>query len=446
MTHALARPSVANRDLDTALADVEERYVAANPESRSAHQRASESMPGGNTRTILHFDPFPLTIAGGEGAYVVDADGHRYADFLGEYSAALYGHSNPAILQAVRTALDGGIVLGGPNRYETELAELIRARFPSCARVRFCNSGTEANLMALSLACAATGRAKVMVFESAYHGGVLSFSGGGSALNMPFPYVVAEYNDLPATVALIEREAANLAAVIVEPMMGGGGAIAAEPAFLAGLREATERHGVVLIFDEVMTSRLSFGGLQGLHGITPDLTSFGKYVGGGLSFGAFGGREDLMMRLDPRRPGALLHSGTYNNNVLTMAAGVAGLKQLSAEALQQVNDRGQELSRRLAAVAERAGVPIQVSGVGSILCLHPQVAPVRRPRDVTADPRLRKLIHLGLLLRGIYTARRGYLTLSLATGEDELRAFEDAFADFVGEYRGALLAGPGQAG
>ena len=355
MTLAVGR----NITLNDALADAEARYVAANPKSRARHAEAGRSLPGGNTRSVLFYAPFPVTIVRGEGARLFDLDGHAYLDFLGEYTAALYGHSDPVIRAAVEQALKDGIVLGAPNRYEAELAKLMCARFPSLDMVRFCNSGTEANLNALSAARAATGRSHVMVFEGAYHGGMLSFAHGNSPMNIPFPYVFGRYNDLERTLSLIERHAHELAAIVIEPMMGAGGCIAAEPAFLAGLRDAASRYGIVLIFDEVMTSRLAPGGLQAKLGILPDLTTFGKYLGGGMSFGAFGGRAEIMGRFDPSREDALPHSGTYNNNVLTMAAGVAGLSKVftpaAADALSATGERLKVRLNRIGERHERAG-------------------------------------------------------------------------------------------
>ena len=340
--------AVRNMSLEDALQDAEQRYAAANPKSRARHAEAARSLPGGNTRSILFYPPFPVTMTRGEGARLFDLDGHAYVDFLGEYTAGLYGHSDPVIQAAVREALAGGILLGAPNRYEAELARLMCARFPSLDLVRFCNSGTEANLNALMGARALTGRSHIMVFEGAYHGGMLSFGHGVSPANIPFPYVFGRFNDLDRTLALIERHADELAAIIIEPMMGAGGCIAGEPAFLEGLREAASRHGILLIFDEVMTSRLSPGGLQGKLGILPDLTTFGKYLGGGMSFGAFGGRAELMSRFDPARPDAIPHSGTYNNNVLTMAAGVAGLSQVfTPAAADALSASGERLKARL---------------------------------------------------------------------------------------------------
>ena len=228
----------------------------------------------------MYFSPFPLTITRGEGAQLHDLDGHTYADFLGEYTAGIFGHSDARIRAAIVEALDEGLNLGGPNRWEGELGRLMCERFPSLDKVRFCNSGTEANLYAISAARAATGRTHILVFDGAYHGGVLSFV-KPSPINAPFPFVLAQYNDLEGTAALIASHRKELAAVLVEPMIGSGGGISAEPEFLTMLRDETRRHGIILIFDEVMTSRLAPGGLQEKLGILPDMTSFGKYLGGG---------------------------------------------------------------------------------------------------------------------------------------------------------------------
>ena len=413
--------------------DAEARFRAANPKSEAQFEQACRVLPGGNTRIITYYPPFPLTFTRGEGAYLWDLDGHRHTDLVGDQSAALYGHSHPVILDAIRRALDGGITLGGPNTYETELAALICRRFPSIDLVRFCNSGTEANVLALATARAVTRRSKIMAFEGGFHGGVLSFARGGGLINVPFPTVLAPYNDPAAAVALIEREAANLAAVIVEPMMGGGGCIPGDREFLGALREACTRHGVVLVFDEVMTSRLSPGGRQAAIGVTPDLTTLGKYVGGGLSFGAFGGRADIMARFDQRRPDYLHHPGTFNNNVCTMAAGLAGLARVfTAEAAVDLNRRGDALRERLSGLGAERGVPLQAIGVGSLMNLHFHAGPIRSPADTAlGNIELRNLLHLELLGRGFYLARRGFIALSLPLTDRDIDGFVSSLADVL---------------
>ncbi len=437
-----------NSALEERLAAVEAAYVNANPRSRQAHLAATGPMPGGNTRSILHFSPFPLTFAKGEGCRLHDLDGHELTDFLGEYSAGLYGHSEPVIQEAIKRALADGIALGGPNRYEAGLAATICARFPSIEQVRFTNSGTEANLLALAAARLATGRQAVMVMEGGYHGGVLYFGQNKSPLNVPGPWVYGIYNDIEATGALIERHADELAAVIIEPMMGAAGGICAEPAFLAMLRAACDRHGIVLIFDEVMTSRMSQGGLQQRLRIIPDMTTLGKYLGGGLSFGAFGGKPALMERFDPRRPDAVSHAGTFNNNVLSMAAGLAAATEvLTTGRLDELWDRGERLRARLNAIAMAHEAPIQVLGTGSILGFHFKRGPIRRPQDVwpqdalavRTQAELFALLHLTLIEAGCYMARRGYVTLSLPMGDADIARLPAAFEAFL-ERHGSVVA------
>jgi glutamate-1-semialdehyde 2,1-aminomutase len=408
----------------SALEAAEARYVERNPESHRLHEERARVMPGGNTRSVIHVPPFPLTIVRGEGARITDADGHTYVDFLGEYTAGFYGHSHPVILGAIRAALEEGIVLGAPNRYETLLAATICERFPSIELVRFCNSGTEANLLALSLARVVTGRPAVLVFRGGYHGGVFYFVHGGSPLNAPFPFVVAEYNDADGVVRAIAEHAHELAAVMVEPMQGSGGVIPAEPAFLHALRDATREHAVLLVFDEVMTSRLSTGGLQKVLGIDPDLTTLGKYIGGGLAFGAFGGRADLMRRFDPTRPDALPHAGTFNNAVLTMAAGAAGLTQVcTASEIERLNALGDRLRDRLNGFAAERDLEFCATGFGSMVGLHFTRGPIRRSSDSPAAAEQRALMHLDLLERGYSYARRGFVALSAPLAEPDVDGF-----------------------
>jgi glutamate-1-semialdehyde 2,1-aminomutase len=434
----------ANSDLSTALADAEAQYRAAHPRSAERQLEAARHMPGGNTRTVLHFTPFPLTWASGKGNRLRDIDGFEYLNLLGEYSAGLYGHSNPVIQAALKKAIDEGTVLGGPNQYEAQLAAAIRSRFPSIDLIRFTNSGTEANLLALSAVRAQRPqRPMVMVFDHAYHGSVFYFSKHNSGLNIPIPWVIGPYNDREGTRSLLNRHSKDLAAVIVEPMQGGGGCIAGTPEFLGMLRDECTAHGIALIFDEVMTSRLSPGGMQGKLGITPDMTTFGKYLGGGASFGAFGGKRELMERFDPARPDALAHAGTFNNNVLSMAGGLAGLTEVfTPSEVARINALGDQLRMRINQVSTNRSAPLQATGVGSLMNIHFKWGPIRTPDDVhPADHDverrlldLHKLLHLEMIHRGHYMARRGMIALSLPTTEEDTESFVAAITDFLETY------------
>jgi len=434
---------IASIDARAALEEAQEQYASNNPKSSAHYAEACSVLPGGNTRTVLFYPPFPLTMVRGKDSRLWDADGHEYIDFLGEYTAALYGHSNATIRSAIHHALENGIDLGSHNALEAQLAAILCARFPSLDFVRFSNSGTEANLMALSAARAITKRAKLLVFEGAYHGGILSFSNGGSPINAPFEFLVARYNDLDHTISLLERNADDLAAVIVEPMMGAGGCIPAEKPFLQALREATSANGIVLIFDEVMTSRLGPGGLQGIHGIVPDMTTLGKYIGGGLTCGAFGGRAAIMQYFDARQPGSFAHAGTFNNNVLTLSAGIAGMSLYTPDVALQHNVRGDRLRHRLNDIVKRQRIAMQFTGIGSMLNVHMCSGPIHNPADTArANKDLADLFFFELLAKGFWLARRGMIVLSLTNTDADCDQLSAAVESFVDQYRSLLAPEP----
>ncbi|MEU9888885.1 aminotransferase class III-fold pyridoxal phosphate-dependent enzyme [Sphaerisporangium sp. NPDC051011] len=433
-------PTVTNpaTGVQAALSAAEDQYRNANPTSLERHVRAAASMPGGNTRTALHYSPFPLTFSHGDAQHLVDLDGHEYVDFLGEYSAGLYGHSHPAIMAAARAALDAGIAYGGPNRHEAEFAELLCGRFPSVDLVRFVNSGTEANLMAIATARARTGRSHIMVFDGGYHGGVLSYR-GASPVNVPYPVVIGTYNDVEGSLELIDRHRDDLAAVIVEPMLGGAGAIPGTAEFLHALQSGSADAGAVFILDEVMTSRLAPGGLQEVHGLTPDLTTFGKYLGAGFGCGAFGGARSLMAMYDPSRSGGLSHPGTFNNNTLTMAAGAAGLREVwTPEVAYEHNRNGDRLRDRLNALFMKSGVALQATGIGSLIGIHFQRTPISTVADIEPAVAKRALLHLEMIARGYYFARRGYLALSVALEPSDHDGFLAALEDVLSVHREVL--------
>ncbi|MFN9475859.1 aspartate aminotransferase family protein [Acidovorax sp.] len=428
--------------LDQALFQAVENYRTRNPRSAALLAEAEQSLPGGNTRSVLFHGPFPLSMERGEGCHVWDADGHAYIDALGEFTAGLYGHSHPVILAAIQEALAGGINLSSHTAREARLAQEIRRRFPSMELLRFANSGTEANLLALAAAKAHTGRGKVIVFDGAYHGGVLTFAGGGSPMNVPHAFLLARYNDVDSVRALVAEHGPDIAAILVEPVLGAGGCIPGEPDFLRALRTLADECGAMLVFDEVMTSRLSFGGRQALLSLRPDLTTAGKYLGGGMSFGVFGGRRDVMERFDPRRPDALAHAGTFNNNVLSMAAGHAGLCQvLTAEVVQALNARGEQLRARFNAVFAQHGVDMGFTGIGSLMTLHATAGPVRSPADLQGtDGRAKDLLFFGLLEEGVFMARRGLIALSLPVGDAECDTLVAALDAVVARHRAVLPA------
>src|SRR5438067_9329496 len=330
--------------------DPEVVYRETTPRSRALHERAVTVMPGGTTRTTTYFAPYPLYIERGEGCRVWDADGTERIDMLGNYTAMILGHSHPKVVEAIRAQAARGTGFAAANPAEVQLATILCERVPSVDAVRFCNSGTEATMFAMRLARAFVGRPKIARMEGGYHGThdhaeVSTHPELGSAgpPDAPSPQkdsigtpdwaldqvVVLPFNNPDAAEAAIRREGGALAAVILDPIIGAGGVIGATPEFQQRLRDVTRDLGILLIFDEVISLRVAPGGAQQLYGVTPDLTTMGKIIGGGLPVAAFGGRSEVMELLDPRRSPSLAQGGTYNGNPLGMAAGLAAMKELT---------------------------------------------------------------------------------------------------------------------
>ena len=430
-----AAATLSNSDISSSVAEARAAYVVARPRSQALHQQALAVMPGGNTRSVLSYGPFPTAMVFGMDCRLRDTDGHDYLDLCGEYTAGLFGHSEPRIHAAIVRAMSSGLNLAAVGEPEVHLARILCDRFKSMELVRFTNSGTEANLMAITAARAFTGRDRVLAFRGGYHGGVLTFPlAGPSAVTVPFPLILGDFNDTAGAVALIREHAATLAAVIIEPMLGGGGCIPARPDFLHALREAASDAGALLILDEVMTSRMSAGGQQARDGVVPDLTTLGKYVAGGMSFGGFGGRADVMDLFAARLP----HAGTFNNNALSMAAGRVAMGEIfTAEVAEALFDRGERMRAALNAACD--GVPMHFTGLGSMATPHFREGPIDRPYHASPEEEgLRELFFFDMLRDGLYLARRGMVALSLPVGEPELDRFTAAVAEFV-QSRGPLL-------
>jgi glutamate-1-semialdehyde 2,1-aminomutase len=426
-------------------------YTAKTGRSRALHEEALGVMPGGNSRTTTFFDPYPFYIQRGQGAHIWDADGTDRLDFNGNYTSLILGHAHPEVVKAAQQAAEHGLSFPGPTEHEIRLAEMLKRRVPSVESLRFTNSGTEATMNAVRLARAFTGRAKIAKFEGAYHGThdwvMVSVSGdpkaGGSkkrpksvAWSAGLPpavlkhVVVLPWNDAEACEQILEAEGANLACVIVDPLMCNAGLLPPAEGFLARLRALAERHGIVLIFDEVISFRVAPGGAQERCGIRPDLTTFGKIIGGGLPVGAFGGRADIMNFYDPRKGGPRIsHGGTFNANPVTMAAGVATLNALTPEAYARLDALGERLRggvTRLLAATRRRG---QVTGAGSLFWLHWTAEALSdyrsaRPRDAEAPLR----VFMGLLNEGILLTQRGLGACSLAMTDEDVDRFVNALA------------------
>jgi glutamate-1-semialdehyde 2,1-aminomutase len=366
-----------------------------DPESTSAglYERARKVMPGGNTRTTVFTAPRPPYAASARGATVTDVDGRERLDFVNNYTALIHGHVHPRIVTAVQQQLGLGSAFAFPTETEITLAEVLADRVPSVDQVRFTNSGTEAVMLAIQGARAFTGRRLIARFDGSYHG------------TYEFGDVMLPHNQWDQAADLIERHAADLAAVIVDPLPHGTGFVEPARGFLDNLRDLTSQHGIVLISDEIISFRLGYQGAQGIFGFTPDLTTFGKIIGGGFPIGAFGGRADVMSVFDPSsgHPKAP-HGGTFNGNPISMVAGFQSMNMLTPAAFVRLGDLGEQVRRALADVFEIAGAPWQVSGRGSLFKLHPHQRPLTdhpTARATPAEEALMQRFYVAMLAEGV---------------------------------------------
>ena len=409
------------------------RYEAMTPRSRAFFTRAVDRLAGGTTRTTVYFDPYPPVMVRGDGCSIEDLDGISRLDFLNNYTSLILGHADPRVTAAVTEQAQRGTAFAAPTENELRLAELICSRVASIERLRFANSGTEATMFAIRLARAFTRRDKVLIFEGGYHGSH-DYAAATSSAGIPdvvrATVVSAPYNDLDAVSRVVRDTGADLAAIIVEPIMGSAGVLPARRDFLHGLREIANANGSLLIFDEVISLRVAPGGAQEVFGVRPDLTTLGKIIGGGFPVAAFGGRVDIMALLDPRGGSpAIPHGGTFNGNPVGTAAGIATLEALTPEVYAQLNALGDLVRTRLGDLFEELAVPVQVTGLGSLFNIHFTAEPIvdYQTSRAGANEQSRAAM-LALLNEGIFLAPRGMGCVSTPMGEAEVDALVNAMA------------------
>ncbi|MGH7771329.1 MAG: glutamate-1-semialdehyde 2,1-aminomutase [Candidatus Binatia bacterium] len=416
-------------------------------------KRARKKIPGGVNSPVRAWQAVgdsPRFIARGEAAYVLDVDGNRYLDFLCSWGPLILGHAHPKIVTALKQALEAGTTFGAPTTVEVELAELVCERVTPIEKLRLVNSGTEATMAAIRLARAFTSRSKIVKFNGCYHGhadGLLTKAGSGVAtLALPdssgvLPSFAAEtlgvaFNDASEVEAAFHKYPESIAAVIVEPICGNMGVIPPTPKFLPALRAVTQRHGALLIFDEIITGfRVAPGGAQELYRVTPDLTCLGKILGGGLPLGAFGGRQEIMDLLAPEGP--VYQAGTLSGNPLAVTAGLVTLRELShAGVYQGLEEKGRMVQEGFEAVLRRYHIQGIVNRVGSMLTLFFGVEQVRDAAEARRcdKDRFARFFH-GMLRRGIYWPPSPFETafISLAHEPNDLEKTIQAFEDWAKE-------------
>lgn len=410
--------------------------------SKALFAEATQLLPGGVNSPVRAFRAVggqPLFIDRGEGAYLIDVDGNRYVDYVLSWGALILGHAHPRIVAALQEAIGKGTSYGAPNPHEVTLAKLVMQMMPNIEMVRFVNSGTEATMTALRLARAFTGRSKIVKFEGNYHGHadmLLVQAGSGVAtLGLPDspgvpPATVADtltapYNALPAVERLFEQFRGQIAAVIVEPVVGNMGLVPPLPGFLEGLRSVTESDGALLIFDEVMTGfRVHPGGAQTLYNIKPDLTTLGKVIGGGLPVGAYGGRREIMQMVAPVGP--MYQAGTLSGNPLAMVTGIEMLRSLQEPAVwERLELAGQKLMEGLSLAAEESHITISYSRIGTMFGFFFTEGPVINWATAKqADTKRFAAFFQAMLENGVYIAPSQFEAgfISTAHGVDEINA------------------------
>jgi glutamate-1-semialdehyde 2,1-aminomutase len=428
-----------------------ENYIKRTQRSGEAYLQAKQYFPGGDTRSVVFYQPYPTYITRGSGAVIYDLDNNNYIDFLNNYTSLVLGHAHSAVVEVVNRGLLDGMIFGAPHITQTKLAASICNRLPGIERIRFCNSGTEAVMHAIRTARIFTGKPLIIKMEGGYHGSADTLeisitpdiSDAGPSIK-PIPVLeshgipeelartilIAPFNNFDIVNTLLDEHSNQVAAILVEPMMGSAGAIPPLPGYLQALRRLASKYNCLLIFDEIQTMRFHLGGAQAYYDVIPDLTALGKIIGGGFPIGAFGGKAEIMSIYDPEKPGSISHSGTFNGHPLIMAAGTATLEILDQSAIDHLNELADKMVRAFRDIFARYGINAKVTGAGSILNIHFTNKPVTDYRSAkTISKDLTQLLHLMLLERGIYSAKRGMFNLSTPMGTKEIDVAIEALDD-----------------
>ena len=422
-------------------------------QSKQLFSRAQQRIPGGVNSPVRAFKSVnmtPLFITRAQGSKLYDADGNEFIDFVGSWGPMILGHAHKEVIKKLEETLLKGTSFGAPTEGEILLAEMVCEAVPSVEMLRLVNSGSEAAMAVLRVARGYTGRDKIIKFEGCYHGSVdpLLVQAGSGAMTLGIPdspgvpasfvehTLQAKFNDLDSVIKLVEENSSKIAAVIIEPVAGNMGMIPPEHGFLQGLRDLCDREGILLIFDEVMTGfRVDYGGAQALFGVLPDMSIFGKIIGGGLPVGAYGGRQDIMLQVAPAGP--VYQAGTLSGNPLAVAAGLSTLEILrKGNPYPELGQKTSWLSGEFKSAAESAGVPLQTQAMGGMFGFFFSETPVRNYQDaLNSDVERFTRFFRSMLNQGIYLAPSAFESLFVSTAHSEkdleltARAFRKALQE-----------------
>lgn len=433
-----------------------ETYKSRTPKSKEKYDEALKYMTGGETRSIVFFNPYPLTIDYGVGAYLYDLDHNKYIDFLNNYTSMIHGHAHPAIMGAVKEVLDKGVCYGAAIPEQIGLSRRICERVPGIERVRFCNSGTEAVLFAIRAARAYTKKDAIIKMEGCFHVScdVVQHSIApqiphenpldpwkaypsclGIPQNVTKDVYVAPFNNSDVVADILKAKSKNIATIILEPVMGQTGAIAANPDYLKKLRELADEYNVLLIFDEIQCFRIDYHGIQGKYNVLPDLTTLGKWIGGGYPIAAFGGKAAIMDVYNPNKNPHIAQSGTFNGNKLGMAAGIVSMDLYDKIAVKRINSLGKKLSDGMQKSIDRRGLPITVAQQGSLIHVHfTKKLPIDYASTKSQYNSCAPILHMLLLNEGIFIAPRGSMNISTVMTEEDIATAIQAFDNVMEKY------------
>ncbi len=439
-----------SQDVEQVKADIVKQYEEMTPKSKELFDEAVKWLPGGGTRNITYFYPYPFYVTKGEGTYLIDVDGNRYIDVQNNMTVLLHGHAHPKITETLQKQAELGTAHNAPTSGQYELAKILCERVPSIEEIRFCNSGTEATMFAIRAARVFTGKDGLIVMDGCYHGShdYVSVNFDSALLNegMPRPGVekgipqavlkdiyVVPVNDLDAAEKMMKKHHKKIAALIIEPVLGYAGGVLANEDYLKGLRELTKKYNILLIFDEVITFRLSTGGMQKVYGITPDLTALGKTIGGGLPVGAFGGRRDLIEQFNPTKKNFVMHSGTFSGNAMVMSAGIAALEMYDEKEVERIGKLGDRLRKGLREIMDGLGVDCYVGGYQSITYVQFPNVVAQNKREISFNTipymELSKYMRIAMPINGLYGIARGVIGFMLSTAMDE-KIIDDVLVKF----------------
>ncbi len=428
------------QDLEKTKEDLVVKYKEKTPLSKKHFEEAKRWLPGGGTRNVAHFYPYPFFVTKGKGCYLYDFDGNEYIDCLNSMTVNIHGHAHPKIVEKMQQQASEGTAHAAPMEVQHQLAKIICERTPSIELLRFCNSGTEATMFAIRAARKYTGKDKIIKTEGGYHGShdyvEVNITPNLTASGLPIATVekgvpetilkdvfIVPFNNLAAAEEIMKKHHKKIAAMILEPVMGSGGGAIATKEYLQGLRELTTKYNILLIFDEVITFRISTGGMQKYYGVIPDLTALGKTIGGGLPVGAFGGKHEIIDQFNPTKKEFITHSGTFSGNAMTMIAGKITMELYDEKAVERLSKLGDQLREGLRNVLKELNIKGQVSGLQSLAYVYLFDDPVVDGRQTVFNLiptlELSKYLTLALAINGIYAVSRGVTAFILSTPMDE---------------------------